>query len=640
MDRELIIQALKSTCGNKNFRFQVLVQNFELHIYVNHKTEKHPDYLLLTDLITKVTVSLPLDAYQGMWLYSRKLGDIEPKWQTYIKFPLKNNPDDLDTVANSPETANSEAGDINRVLNADIVYQASLPEEVNTFAPKFTETTEIIDDLESLVELSTGNTDLLDKTGMIHKAALPEEEIDTFPYRLVEETDTTDLDKINLTQYCFVTNQKLLTSDILAPDKDTVRLVKFFHHLSDNNKQKILPALNGYFKLAKIPDTEKLSVALQNWLKQITELDDEHRRAAEIWLSRYCFDRDATLNEFKTVADRNAVIAAKNKKTQSHVEYSFTSANPDFSSSDDFHQQKFKLPPVIRKFFFPFVWTLATLICLILGIYTTNLQTTSQAIPSICNSTIGSPNYCRLAVNLAGEKAIKQLSSSIFPLTEITETAANYGCQRYANVKAGIAGNIDPRQTHVISSYGEKILPRAYVVEAQQKNVGQPDNVRVGCVYAAGQTERSPKLLAADIIPNNWPTEHYQPRTKPGSNISFGFYTNIVNLGLYAIFYAIGIAIASKLNLGIKINHTRTIYLVAVILAMVQLLPGKLPVFNLIASTMLPILAVLSLGIVIKDFKLDRNYGYPLVAAGILVIVAVQFLLYGLFLKLVNVTPP
>ncbi|WP_319421288.1 hypothetical protein [Pleurocapsa sp. FMAR1] len=161
------------------------------------------------------------------------------------------------------------------------------------------------------------------------------------------------------------------------------------------------------------------------------------------------------------------------------------------------------------------------------------------------------------------------------------------------------------------------------------------NNIRVGCVYVAGQTERSPKLLAADIIPNNWPREHYQPRAKPGSNISFGFYTNIINLGLYAIFYAIGIAIASKLNLGIKINHTQTIYLVAVILAMVQLLRGKLPVFNLIASTMLPILAVLSLNMVIKDFKLDRSYGYPLVAAGILVIVAVQFSLYGLFLKLV-----
>ena len=108
MDRELIIQALKSTCGNKNFRFQVLVQNFKLHIYVNYKTEKHPDYLLLTDLVTKAitslnfaNASLSLDSYQGMWLYSRKLGDIEPEWQTYVEFPVKIDPDDLDTLANS-----------------------------------------------------------------------------------------------------------------------------------------------------------------------------------------------------------------------------------------------------------------------------------------------------------------------------------------------------------------------------------------------------------------------------------------------------------------------------------------------------------------------------------------------------------
>ena len=182
----------------------------------------------------------------------------------------------------------------------------------------------------------------------------------------------------------------------------------------------------------------------------------------------------------------------------------------------------------------------------------------------------------------------------------------------------------------------KKFFPPIYVVEAKQKNAQQSGDVRVGCVYTAGQGERSPKLLAADIIPQNWPTEHYQTQAKSKSNLSFGIYTNPINLGLYTIFTAIGIAIVSQFNLGIKVNHSQTIYLVALILGIVQLIAGELPVLSLVASLALPILAILAISLLIKDFQINWSYGYSLVAAGILSIIAIQFLLYGLCLGLIN----
>ena len=610
MDQELIIKALKSACGNKNFRFQVIIKDSQLHIYINRKLEQQPDYSFLTNIITQAIASLSFDSLEVIWLHSRKLGTIEPDWQTFVELATGIDSEDIDTIANAQNEQDSQ-----NILEDD----------------------------------SSGDTGLLHSTGMFHSKPFKEEDINTFAARNIEteviSTNNSQSDRNSLAQYCFVSNKKLLTCEIIAPDKKIMRLVKFFHHLSDNNKQKILPALDNYFNLAKTTDIANFSIGVQKWFTQITDLNDDEKRQVSIWLSRYCFDSSATLAEFKAIVAKKAAIAAAKKSKRSNTEYSFTPAKSDSQatgSNDNqlgsFTLKKFKLPPIIKKIILPFAWTMATVVLIMLGIYTGNsdIQLTSPQISSLCMNTIGSPNYCRLAVNLAGVKMIKQSSPSIFPMTEATTIAANYGCQRYANVKAGISGNIDPRQTPVISSHGEQVFAHIYVVQAQQKRVNQPENIRVGCVYTVGQKERSPELLTADIIPQNWPTKHYQKSAVSKSNLAFGIYTNPINLGLYTIFAAIGIAIGSRLNLGIKVNHTQTIYLVAIILGMVQLIAGNISLLSLVASIIFPILAIIASSLLIKDFQINWNYGYFFVIAGIFTIVASQFLLYGLCISLIN----
>ena len=205
--------------------------------------------------------------------------------------------------------------------------------------------------------------------------------------------------------------------------------------------------------------------------------------------------------------------------------------------------------------------------------------------------------------------------------------------KRYTNLKAGYS-TIAPEKTPVLSSYGEKILPQIYVVQVKQKSLKQSENIRVGCVYTTGRGQRSPKLLAADLIPLDWPQEPYYKQSLKG--ISFGGFTNPINLGLYTIFAALGIAIASWLNLAIKIERVETIYLVALLLGVIQLIAASIPALGLIATIALLVLAISIANLLIPGFKIDWNYDYSMIAASVFLIVAIQFLFYGLCLELIG----
>ena len=609
MDRDLIVKALKNACGNTNFRFQAIVDNSNLHIYINRKADYTPDYTLLTHIITHTIASLDLDSVGEVWLYSRELGEVKPDWQILLDLSANGETDTFgDTQSNSPEINFPEFEDL-------------------------------------LTEESRRDTGLLKDTGMIHQKPLEQEEISTSEGEIKVDFPQTNT-KINpLAQYCFVNNKKILTGDILAPDKEVIRLVRFFHNLSAANQQKILPFVDEYFQKGKTSDPEKLPPIIKKWLKQIIELNEKNRKAIAIWLSRYCFDAATTLAELKEMEDKKAEAKAAKKVKRSNTQYTFTPASSQTAKHQtpnqnlDLIEDKFPLPPLVKKILIPVAWTLATVILICLGIYTNraNIRSTSGEIPELCQTTIGSPNYCRLGLNLAGKKAIEESSLKIFPLTEVTETVADFGCQRFANVKAGAFDNLDPTKNPVISSSGEKIFPHIYVVQAVQKDAAREKNVRVGCVYTTGAGERSPVKLASDIIPLTWPSQHYQPEAKSNSNLSFGIYTNLINLGLYTLFSAIALAIASQFKLGIQItNRPQTVYLAALILGIVQLIAVHLPAFNLAASMAFSILAIVIVAQSIKSFRINIQDGFPMVLIGLLTILVIQYLLYGISWQFIN----
>jgi hypothetical protein len=616
MDRELIVQALKSACGNKNIKFQVIVEHEQLYIYINRRENYQPNYEWLSENIGAAIASLALENLDGVWLYSRPLGQVEPEWQTFLELPTQVNGRSEDTI--SQEAVESEL---------------DLTEE----------------NCES--EDSAGDTGLLYEQGFVHGSPLKETEIDALTTGLREpeilktlktdelNADKSDLDSYSLAQYCFVTNKKLLTLEVTPPSKEIIRLVKFFHHLSAAQQLELVPILDKYLKRGEIANWSEQSIPVQNWLKQINQLNLDEQRTAAIWLSRYCADSSHTIEEFKAIAAKNAGETINKKASSPITKYSFTPTNTQNTNLQpeelELSRSQFKLPSGFKQLLLPTAWIMTTLLLLTLGIFSSNSYSAGieQQIP-LCNSSLGSPEYCRLAVELAGKKTIARPPKSLFPLTEVTETIANYGCQRYANLKAGIpVERTAPEITPVISHSSAKIFPHIYVVEAVQKNARQPGNTKVGCVYTVGQGQRSPKKLAADVIPLNWPKENYQQQN---TNLSFGRYTNPVNLGLYTIFAALGIAIVSWLNIGIKIKRAATIYLVALILGIIQLAATSFSFLGLFAVYILPFLTILVVSLVIKDFQLDWSRGNLLVMVSMLIVITIQFLSYVLCLDLIG----
>lgn len=612
-----IVEALKSACGNKNLKFQIIIQDRKLHIYVNHRQDRKPDYLLLEATVTAAIASLDLDEIEGVCLYSRPFGTVAPNWQTRLEIPEleRRDSNEADTIGTTQE---QEAASPDSTVRST---SDRSPEDMNGLPE----------------EDGISDTGLLKNRGLIHGSPLQEEEIAT-SLTGSRETEAPRPPQVaptrDLAHYCFVPHKKLLTGDIIFPAKEIVRLVKFFHHLSDRQRRELLPILEAYFQSKTKPDPENLSFAVQKWLKQIDELNSEARQMFAIWLSRYCFDPNTTIAELESATARNTRIARTAAKYRP-TEYSFTPAKTNSDIADKFEQSSelgLKLPPTVKKLLLPGGWLFTTVILLLVAIVSNNPASTSQ-ISAVCSNTIGSTEYCRLAVNLAGVNQIAQSPQSLFPLTDVTETVATYACQRYANLKAGNS-DLAPEKAPARSSYGEKVFPHLYVVRVEQKNAEGTGHTAVGCVYTAGQDRRSPKLLAADIIPIDWPAEPY--RSEKNANLAFGKFTNPIKLGLYTICAAVGIAIASRLNLGIEIDRIGTVYLTALILGIVQLAASFVPVLGSLDTTVILVLTVITIGLLLNDFQLDWQRNSIAVAVGVFSIIAIQFLLYGLCLAAIG----
>ena len=637
----LIIKALKSAWGNRNIKFQVVVQNTQLHIYLNHYPHNPPDYLLLSKTVAAAISSLNLDAVDRVQLYCRPLGQAAPDWQTSIELSeVQAQLSEIDTIAtsqakvsdNSLTTSFSNKPELTEFISAGEIdfsnKQRNVVCDPNAITDLEIHTTWVKG--ADLAEDDAGDTGLLYSSGLSHGTYLQQEQLSTVSNSIESEFEKSDEPKRanDLAQYCFAIDRKLLTIDLVAPRKELVRLVKFFHHLNDRTKFKLLPILETYFQRGETSNLEDLSPAVQKWLKQIKELNYDDQQTLGIWLSRYCYDSTATLEEFKAIEARNAEKAKAKKAGVRSTEYSSlpvktdrirsqAKLQPDLTSSMPVFQ--------VRKLLLPGTWILATVVLIAVAL-TNNLDPTASQ--NLCRNAAGSPEYCRLAVNLAG-KASARPPQNLFPLTDVTKAVATYGCQRYANLKAGITGDLDPKKTPAISSSGEKVFPYLYVVRVKQKKAVEEGNINVGCVYTTGPGQRSPKLLAADVIPANWPSESYQ---NDSDTLSFGAYSIAIDLGLYTILAAGGIAVASWMNLGIKINCSRTIYLTALVLGIMQLIASTIPVFSSIARVVLPVLAILTMNLLIDDFKISRKHGATAIATGIFTIVAIQLILYSVCL--------
>jgi len=156
---QLIIQALKSACGNRNIKFQVIVQDEQLHIYANHRQDYQPSYSVLEANVRAAIASLALDKITSFWLYGRPLNQVEPNWKVFSELRTQDN----DAIEEDTDSNDTD------IQTEDLAYlTAEIDSEIGI---------EGIGNFDLLTSGSTGNARLLLDQSSSQKN-LPSEELE------------------------------------------------------------------------------------------------------------------------------------------------------------------------------------------------------------------------------------------------------------------------------------------------------------------------------------------------------------------------------------------------------------------------------------------------------------------------------
>ncbi|MGK7896647.1 MAG: hypothetical protein AB4372_24255 [Xenococcus sp. (in: cyanobacteria)] len=424
MAPELIAQILNNACQDYKLNFQIVVQESILHIYINREIDSELDYTQLTNHITDSLITLD-QTWEGFWLYSRIMGEVEPDWQTYVELPVDLSDNRADPLIEQTENLIKEAKesleDLKYLQDKDVLELEELDdaildensflsitesaEEVNNSpAEKAKEEIEDpfvveelddsaldkdshllaqesadaidnstldnqeeeIEDLTTVEELDDQNfeqksqnleLESLDLENNLNKSIQEDdiftiEEIDdniinaqsndveTNPNENIDNLESSSPETLDFSEYCFIRNQRLLESDLVAPKLNIAHLVSFFHNLSQENKILLLPILSQYFKLQEvISETQKkqLTPEIQDWLQEIIELNPEQTRKAAIWFSRYCLNPEKTMSEIQKVFDAEALkqLAANPQEKSSIEQKQKSNQEPDTISNNN-----------------------------------------------------------------------------------------------------------------------------------------------------------------------------------------------------------------------------------------------------------------------------------------------------------------
>jgi hypothetical protein len=263
-----ISNAIANACEDDTLRFQIIIENEILHVYINRPTQIELDYQTLKSKIYGVvTQTFPLE-FLEIWLYCRVLGEIEADWQAVLEIEINLDSAQMSAmmqaITSAVEATNSIVEKIERELET--------PESFAAYP---------LWDFEELPTTANENSSECD-------------------LELLESIDNVALE-LDLNQYCFISNQRLLYTILTAPQENIARLVNTFDLFERPIKRSQLPALVIYFSQSITPDLNTLEFEIQSWWREIVALNTEQQRQLAIWLSRYCLHPEQTISTISKV---------------------------------------------------------------------------------------------------------------------------------------------------------------------------------------------------------------------------------------------------------------------------------------------------------------------------------------------------
>ncbi|ACK71483.1 hypothetical protein PCC7424_3081 [Gloeothece citriformis PCC 7424] len=585
MNDSLISSHLASVEQEFGIVIQAIVQDPYLCIFINRPPECHLDYSALSQKIYELLPKEEISGLVGICFYSRVMGEVDPDWETYMELSS------TEESSNSP-LENSDEKDIKPTITEHI---KQIPDESINYNPKSDEITE--------------------------------------PF--------------NLSQYCFTRNQGLLTAKILPPSVTLASFIKTFHQVSDDQKQQFLEALKQWIDSSEIPNIDGLSEDLKTELKTITELNDEKLRKTLIWLSRYCVKTEATLSEINAILSPPTVEESPDSPLKPSSEKSSDSpSNPKSSVKPSSlkaipNQTTQKTHKSSSRFKIPVSWIAlwTAFVVMVIGTFVHS----NQAMSICSNST---SIYCNLAVQMIGGSTLKPAIQSAVPLTPSLEGEFKETCINMANLQAGIdlktvfQNNTIPIQSLI----GEEVLPGIYVVDMTQNNYNTgSSSVRVACVITAtalGQStdKNNINILGVEIIPNNWPEDPYKRPVHSLADLqdSLGILSIFMMLGAGTLFTALGIIFAAILNFGIQLDTVETAFKAAFFFQMIDSIFSFFWIPGLLIMIPSYSLILLLTSFAVKDFKMQWNLGFRVIAGGTAIIVGTRIILSYVLLSLIS----
>ena len=292
MNELQIINAIANACEDDTLRFQIIIQGSTLHIYINRPKTAELDYQHLKQRINFAITSLYPAKVEKIWLYSRILGKLEPDWQSGWSVET-NNPLSKSDLSSTFETITNAVAAIDSVVD-------KIEQELDT-AESFKD-----DPLIGLEELPLPLT--------ANERNLESLELDL----------NADCDPLDLTQHCFIRNQRLLYAVLDEPQANIASLIRTFDLFEQSLKRSQIPILEAYFDRAIALDLTALDPKVRTWWIEIAKLDSDERHKLAIWLSRYC------LNSQQTMYTINEVLAAEINLAKQQTSNS-SSSNPNLA---------------------------------------------------------------------------------------------------------------------------------------------------------------------------------------------------------------------------------------------------------------------------------------------------------------------
>jgi hypothetical protein len=588
MDESRLLNAIRDCADRTEHQllFQLIQDSPALHLFVNRTPEAELDYSTLSRHLQSTIATecqtafaeLPPEQwpFQVLYLYSRIVGNVDPDWTDVVGLiPATDTPSIEATIPTEDPTVKDDV----ELVADDIpvaIIEATIPTEDST----------VKDDVELVAD------DIpvaIDDVGSLPATNEP------------PDNSPTDADASNsLDSYCFTRNI--------------------------NDRRSILAVLEGYYKRGELDRDAVGDSIIGEWLDRLDALNEEEKRRSSIWLSRYCYDPEATIAEL-TLAKKPPLVTddepeevipppsntLENRQANSRH---YTPPSPNNSAEEANLRQKKK--PIGKKILYGMVaWAIATII-VIIGV----AKTTVSAVDTdrVCKDSKFAQE-CNLAVEIVGKTLFEKYLKEATPLpTEFSKEDASETVYQFARIFSGQsfnAPNLSPLERG-ISSRIEEVLPGIFLGDAVAKNYRadkQSDTIRIAGVmlYRPNVADRKKMFDTIDYdgIPLDWPKTPYSKENHVDKMLRASAIKNhfIVQLLTEPIFTLIAMGIVGILGLGLRFHTIDALFQASLLFGVMESILAPILSFSIWIVIPLEIGILFVVSQVVKDFEMDLNAG-------------------------------